>query len=153
LNVDDALERLRALARGWGGDLQQIDLDSPLWSLLIRNAPFSKSLGVDHARKIVYFTDGFEIGEVIHEMGHVFASNRPDFSEEYDFFGWEFLVAVEVDLVEEWVEAAGNYSVGGPQYVEFGDMTREEQSDLLEERVQCAERIGLVRDGKPVSVR
>lgn len=83
-----------------------ISFDDPLWDSLDQ-APFSSWLGVDYPNKTVYLTKDAHLGEVIHEMGHVFASLRtPNFSEEYDFFGWEFTVAQKVGLVEEWVAHA-----------------------------------------------
>ncbi len=147
------LAPLQALVQSWGGDLKQVESDDPLWDH-IAAAPFSSWLGVDHKRKVIYYTKEAQPGEVIHEAGHVFASSRtPNFSEEYDFFGWEFVVAVKVGLVDEWLETTGNYTIGGTDFVEFEDMTIDEQSDLLEERVQHARSLGLIQGDEPMSIR
>lgn len=150
-----SLSKLQALAESWGGAVLVVSSDDPVWDLpSVTEAPFSSWLGIDHPNMKVYLTEKAHLGEVIHEMGHVFASLRtPYFSEEYDFFGWEFVVAQKADLVTEWLEGAGNYSVGGTQYVEFEDMTPDEQSDLLEERVQHAQKLGLIVGDEPVTVR
>ncbi len=148
-----SLAALQELARQWGGDVVEVSFDDPLWDKL-DVSPFSAWLGVDYPNKRVYGTKEADLGEIIHEMGHVFASRRStNFSEEYDFFGWEFAVAQKVGLVGEWLESSGNYSVGCTDFAEFEVLTPDQQSDLLEERVQYAVSIGLIVDGEPVSVR
>jgi hypothetical protein len=148
-----SLAELQSLARSWGGDVLVVHFNDPVWDLL-DHAPFSAWLGVDHRLKLVYLTKEANLGEVIHEMGHVFATDRsPNFSEEYDFFGWEFVVAQKVNLVDEWIQSAGNYSVGGTDFAEFEELTVDEQSDLLEERVAHARQLGLIVGEEPVSVR
>lgn len=148
-----SLAELQRLAEGWGGAVVEVHFDDPVWDS-VDVAPFSAWLGVDHGHKTVYLTQDAEPGEVIHEMGHVFASDRtPNFSEEYDFFGWEFVVAQKAGLVEEWIQSAGNYSVGGTQFAEFSELSIDEQSDLLEERVGHARLLGLIVGEEPVSIR
>jgi hypothetical protein len=133
--------------------VQEVHFDDPLWDGL-DVSPFSAWLGIDYPNKTVYLTKEADLGEVIHEMGHVFASTRtPNFSEEYEFFGWEFTVAQKVNLVDEWIQSSGNYSVGCTDFAEFEDLTPDEQSDLLEERVQYARQLGLIVGEEPVSVR
>jgi hypothetical protein len=150
-----AMEALRSLVESWGGHFEHVTLSDPIWdSEEVAAAQYSAFLGVDYGRKIIYTVDGFCPGEVLHEVGHVFASlHNPAFAEEYDFFGWEFVVAQKVGLVEEWLKGTGNYSVGGTSFIEFEEMTIEEQSDLIEERVQRAVALGLIVGGEPVSVR
>jgi hypothetical protein len=152
------LARLQDLARSWGGGIVELLEDDKLWEADHINAsPFSFKLGLDHAHKTIYILEGAELGGIIHEMGHVFASAaEPSRSVEYEFFGWEFVVAAKIGIVEEWIESVGDYTVGGDHnagIVDFKDMTIDEQSDLIEERVQHARTLGLVIGEEPIAIR
>lgn len=152
------LARLQELSRSWGGRIVQLSSKRILQRRLryISFAP-ATNLAVDYEEKTVYVCEKESLGNIIHEMGHVFASPCcPAKSEEYNFFGWEFMVAVKTDLVPEWLESTGDYAVGGDgieNIVDFKDMTIDEQSDLIEERVQYARGLGLVVGEEPIAIR
>lgn len=157
-DYDIGLAKLRELARSWGGGIVEVLREDPLWdSDKVDGAPFSHKLGVDYEHKTIYVIDGAELGGLIHEMGHVFAcASSPYKSDEYEFFGWEFMVAVKLDLVLEWLEQTKDYAAGGEGMAnieDFGDMTIDEQSDLIEERVQHARLIGIVVGEEPIAIR
>ncbi len=153
-----ALDRLQELARSWGGNLVEVLHEDPVWECSsVDGAPFSGKLGLDHAAKKIYVIEDAELGGIIHEMGHVFACNTPPYkSDEYDFFGWEFMVAVKLDLVAEWLQNTSDYAVGGDSIMDiddFGAMDIDSQSDLIEERVQHARELGLIVGEEPVAIR
>jgi hypothetical protein len=149
------LAKLRELTRSWGGGIVEVPFRDPLWNReSISAAPFCFKLGVDYKEKTIFMVEGAELGSIIHEMGHIFASRWcPAESAEYNFFGWEFMVAVKLGLVDEWLDTTGDYTVGGNKTVEFCEMTIDEQSDLIEERVQHARKIGLVVGEEPIAIR
>lgn len=148
------LQALKAYAKSWGGDLVEVDtFTDPETGLHFGLCPFSKWLAVDWEGKRVLYKKGAKVADMIHELGHVFASTlEPCKSKEMDFFGWEFALAQEVDLVEAWVETNVEYCVGANK--EFGQLSIDAQSDLLEEYVGVSKRHGLFdAAGKPRSIR
>ncbi len=160
-------ERLQLLVKQWGGKLIYTEDNDVFDALCVDGAPFDHNLGVDYDRKVIVAEKGFNLGGVIHEIAHVFAVNAETSraaldSDEFDFFGWEFMLARKVDLVPEWVESNYNYSLPNDPFEyngkdfggeDFGQLELEEQSDLIEERVDYARQIGIVMDDEPISVR
>lgn len=116
--------------------------------------PFSDKLAIDWPGKRVLYQRGAKVGDMIHELGHVFASKlEPKKAREMDFFGWEFALAKEVGVVKEWVLASKGYCINSDGE-EFGMLSRDDQSDLIEEFVTRGRSSGLLdRDCRPKSVR
>lgn len=122
----------------------------------LKEAPFAVGLGIDFtAREILvnqFFFDSDPerfLGNIIHEAGHLLVTGDVT-TQEWDFFGWEFCVAVETGTVDEWLLSSDDYCVGGED--DFGALTLDERSDILEERVQRALTLGyLNKDGSPLA--
>ena len=161
MSPGESLELLTLKAREWGGDLICVDAISNIDSDDLTHCPFSHHLAIDHKAKHVYYTPHLpgitDLGGIIHEFGHVFATlEDPNTAEEYDFLGWEWLLALEVGLRDEWLLSMDNYSLAaeGNVYAEdFGYLDDDQRSDLLEERIDYAESLGLIVDGQCVSIR
>ena len=160
------IQELRRRVEEWGGRLELVnDVDEIAGNYEtsgVSPAPFEYDLGVSHKRKIIYYEATLlqrraAIGGLVHEAAHVFACrDEPGFSEEYDFLGWEWLFAREVGLLEEWMLSMNNYALAASEsdYSEdFEYLSDEARSDLFEERYQHAEKLGLIVDGRCVSIR
>lgn len=156
IETSPGLPALLSLVRSWGGDIIYVadigDRFSP--------APFNFCLGLDwHARLVACrvsspgpIEDPVMLGSVIHEVAHLFATlKEPWYAEEYDFLGWEWAVARDCGLVDEWLDSMGSYSVGDGD--DFGALDVDQQTDLLEERFDFAVSIGLIVNDRPVSLR
>lgn len=131
-------------------------------------APFNAGLGCLWKRRVIVCDPWFvrtvsDAAEVIHEMGHVFASRTPPndkLTDETDFLGWEYALARKLKCVGAWLAGMKNYGVAGlPTTIgmgkgsfELGDLTRPERRDLLCERLALAEKLGLTKDGVPMSL-
>jgi len=179
------IKRLRKLCQKWGGDLielsseafdqvrncsrlgrlrsieeppQQDSIKYALSNMDFYEAPFTKGLGVDWKNKIIFYTGEVKWSYIIHEMGHVFASNKtPDMSEEWDFFGWEIAVARFIKArMREWRTNQADYNVPygeGGTCVAFGGLTYQDQCRVMSGAVQLSTEEKLIRKGAPVSVR
>jgi len=175
--------RLVKLVNEWGGELRLVsekqyesycDGSNPEYA----EAPFSSaSLGIDWEPKLIVYTARVEWFEIIHEMGHVFATTDGAFDdeidEEFDFFGWEFLVAKRVKgNLATWIKSQSDYCVTDPEpdpeevkqvsasYIhtaDFGCLTTKQQTEMIKERIRHAVKRGTVRRTPqgliPVSVR
>lgn len=118
------IQRMRALARRWGGDILVFKNDDAFikaynslgkggehWSSF---APFThRSLAVAHTRRLILAVEPDWI-EVVHEMGHVFATNQPPArSNELGFLGWEFaLVRYLGGGLRAWRDNNRDYCLG-----------------------------------------
>lgn len=151
-----SLSKLKRLARKWGGDVVELSRsDYDKLQSGFYEAPFtSYRLGVHHRSKTVYWSEKVEVGEVIHEMGHVFASKRPpDLTEEWDFFGWEYILAKKVGALKEWTGSTSDYQVSEDGET-FGGLTEAGRVVLLTERVSRAKALGLLSPRlSPLSIR
>lgn len=161
------LRKLRTIACKWGGSIVQVTAEE--YDALrehdhpsrLNDAPFSShSLGVIHSeKKIVYAEDTRGAAsksppwyEFVHEMGHVFAcTSIPSMSKEYDFFGWEYAMALKFDAVKEWVDGNKDYSVGEGD--DLSTLSPAEVQKILEERLSVAVSLGLVVNGQPIAIR
>lgn len=160
-----ALERLREMARAWGGDVREGTWpDRSTASSDVSPCPFDDDLAVNHRRRIVLYRGSMPcLGGMVHEMGHAFALKMPPARcEEWAFFGWEYLVAKRAGCLAQWMESSGNYQVFVPaglgcvalgRHLEFGELTQLEQRRVLAERIHFARKNGLIKFGAPVSVR
>lgn len=144
------IERLSRLCTKFGGSLVQVDVIQ-----VEIQSPFDFAVGADFDQKIVYYKAGADPGSIIHEMGHVFASKeKPDNSEEFDFFGWEYAVAKQVHVLDIWIKNNRDYGLGTwPANQEFGRLSNREREEVLWERTAFAEQIGLIVQGRPIAIR
>jgi hypothetical protein len=148
--VERLLNRLREL--GAKIDIDP-DADGP------QPAPFSFKLGLDYRKKILYFSgecDEDSVGHIIHEAGHLLACRKtPHKSDEYNFLGWEMALAIELDLLGDWLHGQMNYGVinNDNEGTDLGLLSDEELSELIEERIDYARSKGLVVGDRPVAIR
>ena len=158
-DIEKGVNQLLELASSWGGAVVQCNRKY-FESRVVNGAPFSNDLGVDYEHKLVFAVTGAlyeNPGGVILEMGHVFASLvAPQDADEYDFLGWEFMLARKVGLVDEWLDSMDDYSIADSPNIafpEFGYMELDDQDEVLCARVEHARELGLIIGEEPVSVR
>lgn len=166
----DPIEELRKLVEKWGGTLEKVSRDE-IYAIEeqagFAAAPFTGGLGVFWKDKRILFTEQTHWSAIIHEMGHVFVGkcepeNEPN---EFDFFGWEYLIAKRFDI-EAWRKENADYVVT-EDGKSLGDLTNEfnervmhgmnldekEFQALITERLQRAEELGMIQNGEPVTLR
>lgn len=147
-----ALQKLHQLAERWGGSLVKVT-EAEFEALdVVVEAPFANHLGVDYKAKKVYYTADEQMGLLIHEMGHVFASSlEPYDSDEWEFFGWEWTVARRVGCQTEWLHGTRDYGLEPGN--EFGSLSEKEKQELLAERVAHGKTIGIIaKNGVPLCI-
>jgi hypothetical protein len=174
------IEKLRGLAQKWGGELVELSRDdfdtrfggkdSQTVPKGLSQAPFSShDLGICWSKKQVIFGQPAEWHEIVHEMGHIFAcKQRPYKSKEWNFFGWEYALALYVGgraAAKEWTAANKDYGISDFKFRDgqlvlkhgswdFGGCTPEQREDILAERLAFAKNKGLVaEDGTPLAIR
>jgi len=147
------IEQLRKLCRSLGGDL--IELTVGAFDSLSKvpgdfdPAPFNRhNLGMIWHERRIYHTDKAFWPEIIHEMGHVFASHEPPnkCKDEFDFFGWEYCVAEYIGgAMPEWYESNKEYSCYHfNRYTEFGKLNPHNQMALIERAIEASRTIGIL---------
>lgn len=149
------LDKLFAHLKGMGVTVELTSDDRRL------NCPFDWNTGLNYKRKILYFSgtsDKETIGSVIHEAGHILASKKSPNArtvKEYDHLGWEFALALELDLLTEALPGYMYYGLldndGGG--LELRDLDDGALSELVEERIDYARSIGLVVGDRAVAIR
>jgi hypothetical protein len=128
------------------------------------NCPFSCDFDIDFERKLLLFTGDFYkgnptaskqiLGGLIHEAGHIVASlQNPKDSEEFTFLGWEFALAIELDLLPELLDQHEFYTVDLEDMSEIKDLNEDRLSELIEERIDYARSAGLVVGDRAVAIR
>ena len=166
-----ALRRLRRLVKPWGGEIRllseeayyKLDTASPRRSGF-SPAPFGCYCGVHYRDRAVILGAPLRehlVAEVIHEMGHVFASRKsPDASEEFDFLGWEMATARHVGLPwAAWRRGSKNYQLWDIRReerwpAEVGACSYAELALVYADRVAHAIKLGLVSEThRPLCVR
>lgn len=121
-------------------------------------APFAhpgRVLGQDWGKKIIYYSSALAWREIVHEMGHAFATTQnTSLSEEWSWFGWEIAVAKLVDpQLIQW-RRPNSYVVDRGEYPEVQDLPDHELWAMAEERLAAAVADGIITpDFKPLSVR
>lgn len=154
-----AFYQLRRMVRSWGGDI--ILLEGAAFPERVAEAPFAWGVfGVDWYNKKIYARSGCFKRPMgfIHEAGHIFAVNSiPTFAEEFDFMGWEYLMARELDVLTEWYVSMATYCIY-PNHIitkpsKFGELSPDEATDTLEEMVERGRKYGNIVGEQPVSVR
>lgn len=157
------IKSLARHARRWGGRIVEYS-DAEYrrvkhqfgWS----EAPFHPgNLGVNWPGKVIGIAAGaIDWPAVIHEMGHVFASRlKPDRSAEWEFLGWEIVLARQYDL-PFYRRCNHDYGIewswNGNHYPTIGDLSDSAWAAFCEEHIALAKGDGLInRHGKPVAIR
>lgn len=157
--LDPRLLALRYLANSWGYVVlcnvpyETIRFEDPD----TRIAPFSHSMGVHPAKSTVFASD-HETNPIevlcglIHELGHLCVGDNymdPNIGEEYDFFGWEIVVADAIGMSrDDFIIGNRDYIVEG--MLEIGSMTVRRRKKVFLERIEFAKRIGIVSGSTPL---
>jgi hypothetical protein len=93
--------------------------------------------------------DEEDLCAAIHELGHI-CVNGDTTSDEFSFLGWEFTLATLVGFSDQWLSSLSDYGVTAE--IDFGDLSLDERSDLLEERVSYAVGQGFILGDIPQRV-
>lgn len=169
------VRRLKKIAQGWGGDVVAVDKTHFLSELPLiggwSKAPFEEGIGIMWEEKTVYYCKELVqrvVTSVIHEMGHVFASEvMPDEADEMNFFGWEYALSKQIKLHRlAWMNwnrdynVTEVYSIGdilkGPNRVRRYPVDREEfprLAPILKECLRIGHEKGLLIDNIPQAIR
>ena len=111
------------------------------------NCPFNFNFHIDYSAKCIRMRfDRIErdtVGALIHEAGHVIACNtEPRNSKEYPFLGWEFALALELNVLQDLLFEHADYGITDDDTI--GMLSEDELSELIEERLDYARSIGIV---------
>ena len=159
------ISRLQSLTEKWGGSFLRANwYDWRTCPVGIIEAPFaSYPLGVNFNMKVIAFDPKrVKWQHIIHEMGHVFASdNHPEKTDEYQFLGWEYIIAKQVGgSMREWHEQNGEYEVHDDVIkitTCWHKLTKKDRSRIIKDRIDEAVNIGILRpEGRkliPVAIR
>lgn len=149
-------DRLVTLAHQWGGQFIHVTSES-FWrgdrpyKLGLSKAPFDPYLAIEWDRMEMWFADP-DPGPIIHEMAHLFACQvPPEHADEFDFFGWEYALARKVRGVGEWMKSNREYGIAPDQ--EFGTMTKRQRKQVLDERLDYAQALGILDGLNPIPIR
>jgi hypothetical protein len=173
--VSPRTDQLRALARicrAFGGQLAIVsqsaydaifldESDHIFGGNKLHDAPFTSAHGLHWGKKIIYAVRGREeVGGIIHEMGHVFAScHHPEHScaecHEWDWFGWEIALARQIDATRTWSRNNVNYSTKSKYGIQlWGKLTPHKRRYIVDNRLALARERGILDENDhPRSVR
>jgi hypothetical protein len=122
-------------------------------------APFTDAHGQWWRKKIVYAIEGREeVGTIIHEMGHVFASeHHPDHDcnscHEWNWFGWEIALARHIGAARTWSRHNANYRIDDASH-QWSNVTPAQRRSVTLDRLAHARKRGVLdQDGLPRSLR
>ncbi len=165
-----AHKELFRMIRGWGGKTIPVTVKN--WNVMqadgsetISFCPFDSWCGIDYKQKALVYVSArvSDIGVMIHETGHIFAcKNEPYNSHEFDFFGWEYVMAQKLGAMAEWEKSTAAYGInyndslnGLQHYDEYGDLLNKPgpKKRFLKERLKESRELGLIVRGQPASIR
>ncbi len=163
LHYLNLLEKLQILCHKFGGEIKFTDrFDRYYDKTSFYDSPSAYGVGVLLNKKQVICDKkrDVSIATIIHEMGHMFAtSSSPNNSKEFEFFGWEYLVAQEIGMsVEQWLEENSDYIVTEGDSISVGNFLNSDvghdQSiqDIIGEQIAEGIRLGIIKNGKPISI-
>lgn len=162
------LRQLSRICRRFGGKLALIS-ESTYKRLFkdgerdeedLSDAPFAFRHGIWWSQKIVYAVrDTAEVGTIIHEMGHVFASpHHPHCAcsqcHEWSWMGWEIALARQIGAGRTWSQQNENYAVGERGNDTWGNLSPAQRRCITADRLKIAKKLGVVdTEGLPRSIR
>lgn len=147
---------LQRLARRWGGSLNLVTRETYVnLPYTVGASPVEDKHAVDWDHRAVYVVKGhIRLPNIIHEMGHVFASpHHPGSSKctEIPWLGWEFLLAKRLNILREWYEDYRNYGLGYLWHShDLGDLTCDERKLVLKKAVRLSRANRTVKGNCPV---
>jgi hypothetical protein len=170
------LARLSHVCRRWGGQLQiltkqqfdqQFRTDTST-SRIYRSrrygvsvAPFVPDgvrLGCIYSQKIVALVPhrSLHCCYVLHEMAHVLACRQPpDESDEFDFLGWEWVMAKRFGVsCRQWRFLNRDYGLGAEYGCQtLGKVPLPTFKKVMKKMMARGARVGNLKDGRPTAVR
>ncbi len=161
MKYPEQLEILRQFCKELGGELI---FAGPNYENEFSIAPFCSCCGIDWEKKKVVLDQQqhrcSDLGHVIHEMAHVFATKwNPHqldlLGSEENFFYWESLVAEMIGISRKnWVKSMPDYLiVFENRELEIGDLTEKQLDVYFQLRLEEGKYQGNIINNKPVSVR
>lgn len=162
------LSKLKKLVYEFGGTIKIVPEHYRSMPGQIDWAPFRTKLylGVDWKNKTLFHIGEFpsdptteSLGDFIHEIGHVFACKvTPEKSNEFNFFGWEYLVALQAGMThEDFCKRNRYYGIRDSRYPkywgDFGDHDAKGQRIIIGDMIRRGIKYGNIVKDKPVSVR
>jgi hypothetical protein len=165
--VNDVVVGCRKFAKQLGGDIVVVDkLTARFSEAGVFPCPFAyHTMAIDwHEKTVIVAQDltADNISGLIHELGHVFASNKtPNGAKEFDFFGWEYVVAGKLGLLFQWSHGTRDYAIADVDVVgnaagnsEWGALDAVRQDRLIRERLDHAIKTKLItKQLQPRSIR
>lgn len=105
------------MVRGWGGSVVGLGNADFRTRVIDKNleCPFDSRCGIDWSIKTFYYNTSKipGIGTCIHETSHIFASKKePWNAEEISFFAWEYTLANQLGVLEDWEKSSRDYELG-----------------------------------------
>jgi hypothetical protein len=160
MKYPEQLKILRQFCKELGGELI---FAGPDYEDEFSISPFCSCCGLDWEKKQIVLNRHHrctDLGHVIHEMAHVFATKwNPHqldlLGSEEDFFYWESLVAEMIGISRnEWVKSMPDYLVSYQHHdLEIERLTKKDLENYFRLRLEDGEYRGNIIDSKPVAVR
>lgn len=161
------IKKLEKLVKSWGGNFQMIKSFSDSFHLDDRyytsNGSIEEFIVFEPYGKNIAFEEKTHWADVIHAMGHVFASNKElqfcPGDNCYEFHGWEFAVVNLIQApIEIWYKTNNEYIVSFDETpddcVDFGTLNDFEKQRYLNQALERAKKLKIVDDEyKPLSIR
>lgn len=151
------------MARRWGGDVVVLDGDAYRDRLayhlgVLHKAPFIQGHCIDWEARTVYVRkSNLRLHAIIHEMGHLFATNvHPHHRrcDELTWLGWEYTIARNLRIVTAWRKANVDYGMG---YLadswDMGDLDEPAFRRAMDQALRIAEKRKIVRGNRVFAVR
>jgi len=116
----------------------------------LSEAPFTDAHGLWWRKKIIYAVRGREnVNNIIHEMGHVFASpHHPDCScrecHEWNWLGWEIVLARLIDAMPTYSYHNARYALGEGGGSQWGKISSERRRAIVADRITYARQAGFI---------
>ena len=160
-----AIAKLRPYCEKWGGKLIEV---TPMKFKRLFNwrstsesrrhtfeeAPFVDWHGVVYDLKHLYVVPHHATANgIIHEMGHVFASEiPPENADEAAFLGWEACLALHAGVYREWSSLNDSYGLGDLGLagsdsiigVEWGETSAARKARALRESIMVGQSRGII---------
>lgn len=167
--MNRAVKELQRLCRAWGGDLilmprrafELLEHYDRSGARMFTPAPASSFHGLNWDAKLVFAThEDVNAGSVIHEMGHVFASDVSERDcDEWSWLGWEIRLAQQVGAYRVWSKqneayVMGDYDGLGVDGEEWGTITSGGRRAVARDRIAAGKRFRIInRSGRPIAIR
>jgi len=155
------LRKLQSIARAWGGDIVKVNETAwnqkgSIFDSFFR-APFTNLLiGIAWPTRRILYCGEVRWYDVIHEMGHIFATNdKPYLADEVSFLGWEYALMRHIGAsARSWYKGNEDYGLEiEHSYYRFGDLPASKRRSYLKTLVKEGQKAGIIdAAGRPLSI-